>query len=179
MMRYLQDWAIAFATLSVLWVAAALAIVLLCSCSHDTQHTSLEQRVIAATEEGWQRAGLPELGEHCDVDLFRIEYPTAEEFDRICYPATTETAHSCFVVRLAEHPAMELYSRSYPSAQIRPNELVKNVPGLAVHELLHGLVGCTLDRPLRDPWDYYHSDPRVWAPAQESAEVQARELLGE
>lgn len=152
----------------------ALAVFVLAGCSSPTGQPPLEQRVVAALETGWQRAGLPEPEDGCELDLFAVEFPTAAEFDQRCYPATTATAHACFVERLLHHPAMGLYSRAYPTAQIRPQEPPETVERLAVHELAHWLCRCALGR-----WDYDagHTDERVWRPHEGSAEAIAVDEL--
>jgi hypothetical protein len=146
-------------------------------CANGPEYSdTLDDTVASATLAGWRGAGLPEPGEHCYVARFRIEHAADRaEFEQLCW-VPPERARSCFLWRLETHPAMELFSRVYPAAVLRPNVPPELVSLLGVHELLHGLVDCALKRPNEDPYDAGHTDTRVWG-AGSTAEGRAQERL--
>lgn len=162
-------------------VRALLLAALLAACAHEEQYAEPADDLVAAvTVDAWEARGLPEPNEkHCQTERFRIEWAAdPADFLRLCQVPTT-AAFACFRWRLEVHPAMGLFSRVYPAAILRPDVGADLVEGLGVHELLHGLIYCVLDRPLDDPYDYNHTDPRVWiGPGGDtSAEAVARAAL--
>jgi hypothetical protein len=163
---------------------ALLALLMLFgACGDPSQYEDpIDNQVAESTVEGMELAGLraPRKADRCYEDRFRIEWAAdAAEFARRCQ-VPPEKAYACFLWRLEVHPAMSLYSREYPSAYLRPGIEGDDVWRLGIHELLHGFSDCVLKRPQSDPYDYHHTDPRVWLGpgGVDSAEGQARLYFG-
>lgn len=162
----------------------ALSLALLCmvACVSPTAQPELAARASAATWEGWEgaRPMLPEMDEdRVHTDYFEVRFSDEMEFNKLCHPATATTANGCFRWLLVKHRAMNLFSIEKPVAVVSPRlPEGASVEGLAVHELLHGVVDKTLDRPWEDQYDYWHTDDRVWGRGMTSAENIARVALG-
>lgn len=174
--RCARDPALIIAALALL----ALAISALYSCAPRAHESTLERRVVAAAWEGWERAGLPDIDEsHCQTHRFEIRYPDGGGFNALCYPSSTATANGCFRWLLVQHRAMDLYSIAKPVAVVDPTLPVgASVPELALHELMHGLIDCTMHRDYLDPFDAGHTDVRVWGDKDhDGAEEYAVEAL--
>jgi hypothetical protein len=160
-------------------VMLAAAAAFLVGCRSLMPAADATDRLVAAvTVRGWRAAGLPAPPARCDLERFRIEIAASpEEFARLCQHTVTES-WACFVWRLEQHRAMGLYSRTYPAAIIVPGAASDVVMRLAVHELLHGLTNCALERVWSDSYDAGHTDVRVWlAKGSETAEARARREL--
>jgi hypothetical protein len=175
MLRYALDLLVALAALAIV-VCVALTLA---SCSSPTGQPELEQRVVAATLEAWDRMGLPEPDEErCQTERFEARFADPAEFAHLCRPYTADQVNGCLVWKLVEHRAMSLYSIRYPLAVVDardvPDEAVK---GLLVHELAHALIHCTLRRSYLDSHDAGHTIPEVWGRG-ETVERYAREALG-
>jgi hypothetical protein len=178
MLRYALDLVVALAALAIV-VCVALTLA---SCASPTAQEPIARRISASVWEGWAGAtpALPEMDEErLHTDRFEVRFPDVAEFNRLCAPAVAGKAYACFRWLLVKHKAMKLYSISKPVALIGPI-LPEGayVEGLAIHELLHGVVSRTLRRPQGDPYDYFHTDPRVWGKAPTTAESVARASLG-
>lgn len=154
-----------------------VGLVALVACTSHISQSALERRVTIATLSGWAAMDLPDPGENCHVERLQVEFPDAAGFARICAPATADTAHACFKWRM-RHDGRRAVG-VYPAAIISPDEPPEVVEELAVHELAHGLVACSLGRTLDDPYDYEHTDERVWGFGVDTVERVAWEALKE
>lgn len=165
-----------------------VVLLFLIACSSPTGQPEREQRVAAALWEGWSRAvelyGIPELVEERVLsDRFQIQFPDIMGYDKLCYPSTTARSVGCFRWLLMKHKYQNLYSLQYPAAIISPVWIEKEgqapVERLALHEITHGAVDRMMRRARSDPYDYKHSDFRIWAnKMMPSAESFGQEALG-
>lgn len=156
----------------------ALAALLLAGCpSSPISQSELSVRVADATLDSWERVGLPAPRENCHIERFQVEFADERTFNGRCYPSTTKTAWACISWRWDDSK-----EQMYPTAVLNPEATSDAVEGLAVHELLHMLVFCSLDMPLPDIYDAAHTHPLVWerkgSPVY-TAEEYARELLAD
>jgi hypothetical protein len=136
----------------------------------------LEARVASASETGWERAGLGELGPRCYPERFQVTFPDEALFAKQCWPHTADDAWACFRWQWMDDFEGDAI---YPQAVINPRAHPEDVEGLAIHELMHGFVACTLERPVGDPFDFDHTDIDVWGHDTGTAETFAREELSE
>lgn len=143
------------------WLLSLLA------CASPTGQDPLAQRVTATAWETWEASGLPEIPEErCRTALFEVQFPDVAGFDRLCAPATTDQANGCFRWLVFKRPWQGIRETiSKPVAVVDPTlPAGTDIEKLALHELRHGLVYCTLHRPASDPYDAGHTDQRVWGP---------------
>lgn len=136
-------------------------LMVVVACLPDPSQQDFEVEAAQASKQGWEEQQLPEPR---DLSLERVEvrFPTTEDFDHYCYPATTKTAHACFRWLLLHHKAMGLYSREHAVVFVRPEEPDSTVGHLVIHELMHAFVSRSLPRPSNDPFDYEHTLADVW-----------------
>lgn len=137
------------------WPVVGAVLVLLAACTSPVGQSELAARVATATVDGWLEAGLPELSAGCMEDSFSVHFPvTVDDYYELCPPKST----GCLIAWAA------VVKPGLPETEVEP---------LLVHELLHELSRCTLERG----YDYDHEEGRVWAPGEHSAEVIASASL--
>lgn len=148
-----------------------LALVLV-GC-YERAITEPEQIALEAAVSGWTDVlGEPDAYE-CGLDLVSVLHASnGEGFDLAC-EASHETHYACLRYR-----AVGL-RRSAPRVILRPGLEPRQIAEGVIHETMHLLVECELDRDVWDPFDHHHTDPRVWARkgGAESAQWHARRVL--
>lgn len=131
--------------LALAWIA--VSALMLGACTHPTPLTPAQVDALAAAEQGWRRAGLPDPGD-CLRGL------------EVRHGSCGTPANSCLLHE--GHWVVVI------------DEAATDRPAI-VHEAMHALYACTLPRlHWSDPYDARHTDRRVWAPEAGSAEVLAR-----
>lgn len=143
-----------------------------------------EQLTVDAALYGWREAGLPDPGP-CLRGATVVWASSPEDYTARCasgmgisvYLAraegvTVEHSAACLGYRTEQRG---LDTLDVPVAILRPGQALFDATGsVATHEWLHALVQCLLQRPLDDPADAYHSDPRVWEAKGGASSAQAR-----
>lgn len=151
-------------------------LIVLCACA--TAHSSLEERVLSASVQGWSAAGLKQPVEGC-YDGFAIRWaPDAAEFAASCTGSTVEHTASCLsqVDLLGAGHARADYEYT---AVLRPGQAIDSGGDPAVHEAMHLLYFCAGYGSAQDPWDYQHQHHSVWAKwGAQTAQARARAAFG-
>jgi hypothetical protein len=153
------------------WLMAALLFLLACNNEPaDGPGDPLDPEIIAAVERGWEeRPDLPDIKDSCLLEEARVLHATAEEFRRRCaYPETKAAA--C----MAQWKIRGFVTRGAPLVVLSPGWEIDERGEPAIHELMHWLTACLLDRQGPDSADSRHTDPRVWRDRGDPDSAQGR-----
>lgn len=148
----------------------------LIACAATVHLTNTERSALDATASAWYRSDLPPVGDclnNVDVRYHNKIQAYVDECNGMSpgLAQGVETAASCVRTELRGVAGKRFYV-----IHISPSTEVARDGEPVVHEALHILIECTLDR--RDVWDGAHTDPRIWAEhGAATVQAQARDLM--
>jgi len=149
----------------------ALLTLLLVSCARPPI-TQQHRDAFSMAERGWHAAGLPDPN-GC-LDGARVEQATSwSDYRYRCYlygPYSHIKAAGC----LSRYARGAFGRRDGVLVLVAPNAEASAY--LIVHESMHALTRCAMDRGHADPFDGLHTDARVWTAA--GGKLSAQHLSG-